>query len=293
MSRKMRGTMRLPIKLWLWNVHPIFSSHRFVTGLAMSCISAAHRSHTLSLLAATLSSTSRVWAKLSLWPRPLTTSMPRIASSSGKISFSNPHWASRVHPIDGRCDAIIFISSSITRSREMIFMRSALRVIAANVSGNISNSSWVAKRIARIILSGSSLKVTSGSSGVRIICRFRSSSPSKRSMSVPKDDELTCNAMALIVKSRRDRSSSRVPFSTMGLRESARYDSLRAPTNSSSTSRRFTWAVPKLRNTLSLVPRPSDLATASASSMPLPTVTKSMSLEWRFRNRSRTYPPTV
>ena len=46
---KMRGIIFSPTKLWLWKVHPSFSSYFFVTGLPMSWSRAAQRSHSLSL----------------------------------------------------------------------------------------------------------------------------------------------------------------------------------------------------------------------------------------------------
>ena len=141
--------------------------------------------------------------------------------------------------------------------------------------------------------SGSSLKVISGSRGVRMVRSFKSSSPPNGSTNSPKRAWLRHTAMALMVKSRRFWSSSRVPFSTTGFRLSWLYDSFRAPTNSTSVSRYFTCAVPKLRKTETCAPRPNFFPKACAISMPLPTTTTSMSLEGRFKNISRTYPPTT
>ncbi len=62
--------------------------------------------------------------------------------------------------------------------------RSILHYVAApNVFGSILNFICVAKRIALIIRNGSSLKVCNGSRGVLINCCFRSSTPSKGSIS--------------------------------------------------------------------------------------------------------------
>ena len=141
--------------------------------------------------------------------------------------------------------------------------------------------------------SGSSLKVMSGSSGVRMVRSFKSSNPPNGSTNSPNRAWFRHTAMALMVKSRRFWSSSRVPFSTTGLRLSWLYDSLRAPTNSTSVSRYFTCAVPKFLNTDTCAPLPSFLPKACAISMPLPTTTTSMSFDGRFRNISRTYPPTT
>ena len=73
---------------------------------------------------------------------------------------------------------------------------------------------------ARIIRSGSSEKVTSGSHGVRMIPSCRSRIPSKGSTRRPKSSSASDQAIALMVKSRRRWSSSSVPASTCGLRES-------------------------------------------------------------------------
>ena len=146
----------------------------------------------------------------------------------------------------------------------------------------------MANRTQRIMRSGSSLKVMSGSSGVRIVLSFKSSSPLKGSTSSPKRALFRHTAMALIVKSRRFWSSSKVPSSTTGLRLSWLYDSLRAPTNSPSVSWYLTCAVPKFLKTETCAPRPSFLPKACAISIPLPTTTTSISFEGRFRNISRT-----
>ena len=185
-------------------------------------------------------------------------------------------------------EAIILFSSSIIRSLEIILIRSALRVSDSKVSSSMKKLSWVAKRTQRIIRKGSSLKVTSGSRGVQMRRSSISSSPSKGSVSSPKRSALRHTANALMVKSRRFWSSSRVPSSTIGLRESCVYDSLRAPTNSTSISRHLSCAVPKFRKILTWAPRPSFLRKASAIWMPLPTTTTSMSLDGRSRYRSRT-----
>ncbi len=106
------------------------------------------------------------------------------------------------------------------RSRETMRMRAALRRIASKVSSSIRKPSCEAKRTARIMRSGSSEKVMSGSHGVRMMPSSRSSMPPKGSTSSPKVAALSDHAMALIVKSRRRWSSSSVPGSTCGLRES-------------------------------------------------------------------------
>ncbi|MNL59834.1 hypothetical protein D3C87_1835920 [compost metagenome] len=117
---------------------------------------------------------------------------------------------------------MILFNSSEIRSIDTMLMRSFILVIASNVSGSISKLSWLANRIARIMRSGSSEKVISGSSGVRIILLRRSLMPSNGSTSSPKVPALRLIPIALMVKSRRFWSSANVPSSTAGLRESER-----------------------------------------------------------------------
>ena len=99
-------------------------------------------------------------------------------------------------------------------------MRSALRRMASKVSSSIVKPSCAANRTARIMRSGSSEKVMSGSHGVRMMQSSRSDIPSKGSTSLPNVASFSDHAIALIVKSRRRWSSSSVPGSTSGLRES-------------------------------------------------------------------------
>ena len=107
-------------------------------------------------------------------------------------------------------------SSSRTRSAETMVMRSASCSIASAVASSMRKPSWATKRTARIIRSGSSLKDWAGATGVRSRVRARSSSPPKGSTS---SSEGRRTAIALTVKSRRERSPSRVsPYSTCGLR---------------------------------------------------------------------------
>ena len=181
---------------------------------------------------------------------------------------------------------MILFSSVAIRSFDTIAIRSLLRPIASNVSEWMSKPSWAAKRTARIIRSGSSENVTSGSQGVRISRRSKSPVPSNGSTSSPNVAAFREKAIALIVKSLRSWSSSIVPSSTIGLRESARYDSLRAPTNSTSHAPQRSMAVPKFLNTDTRLPVRRPIA--SATSIPLPATTTSMSVHGRCRNQSRT-----
>ena len=78
---------------------------------------------------------------------------------------------------------------------------------------------------ARSILSGSSEKLSAGDSGVRSVSDARSAAPSKGSTSRGSGSSM---AMALTVKSRRDRSASTASENaTWGLRESGWYASAR------------------------------------------------------------------
>ena len=80
-------------------------------------------------------------------------------------------------------------------------------------------------RAARIMRNGSSRNDTSGSSGVRRRLAARSAAPPNGSTSSGSGSR---NAIALIVKSRRDRSASMSSANaTSGLRLSGRYTSAR------------------------------------------------------------------
>ena len=164
---KRRSTIFSPMKLWLRKVQPVSGEYCLVTGLAMSWSNAAQRSHRRSETCAMLSTTCSVWAKLSLCPRPSRVSTPLRASSSGKMISSSPVSSSSFNPIDGLRLSSILSSSVLMRSRVIMVMRFALRLMASSVSGSMVNWSCEAKRIARIMRSGSSEKVISGSSGVR------------------------------------------------------------------------------------------------------------------------------
>ena len=84
-------------------------------------------------------------------------------------------------------------------------------------------------RAARSIRSGSSLKLTSGPIGVRNVRVARSTAPSNGSTSSgASPSPVSSSAIALIVKSRRDRSASiSSANTTWGLRESSVYASAR------------------------------------------------------------------
>ena len=152
-------------------------------------------------LAATLSNTCRVCEKLSLCPIPSNVSAPSNCKNCGKINCNNPASFNKYQPLDGTGVFIIFCSSSVILSCETIVIRSAIFLIAANVSSVIVKFNCVANRIARIIRSGSSSKVCSGAKGVLIIFCAICNIPSNGSTKLPKFASLISIAKALIVKS--------------------------------------------------------------------------------------------
>ena len=85
-------------------------------------------------------------------------------------------------------------------------IRSAIAVIAATTSGATRIRSWAANRAARIIRSGSSENDRSAVPGVRRTPAARSVRPSWGSA---KSSDGSRSAIALTVKSRRDRSPTR------------------------------------------------------------------------------------
>ena len=94
-------------------------------------------------------------------------------------------------------------------------------LIAVITAGSIVKFSWLINLAARIIRSGSSLNESSGLPGVLINLLSRSPTPLYKSIKVGSS-VVNSSAIALIVKSRRDKSASIVlPNSTFGLRESA------------------------------------------------------------------------
>ena len=96
----------------------------------MSCRSAAQRSQRSSVFLEILSTTSSVCQKLSLWRCPSFSSTPCRATSSGRISESNPVSYKSLSPIEGLMEASILLSSSAIRSLEIILSRYLLSAIA-------------------------------------------------------------------------------------------------------------------------------------------------------------------
>ncbi len=147
------------------------------------------------------------------------------------------------------------------------------------------------KRAARSMRRGSSVNDSSGASGVRRRPAARSAAPSNGSMSSSSG---TARAMALTVKSRRDRSASTASlYTTSGLRESGLYTSARWVVISNVRSSWRQPMVPKRSpwvHTASAHPFTSRLISAGRAS-----VVRSMSASSPRvlpSSRSRTIPPT-
>ena len=128
-------------------------------------------------------------------------------------------------PSAGSGVSISLVSSLVIRSAETISSRPAWSVIAARTSSATVNPSLAANLAARRMRSGSSPNDRSGGPGVRSIFSLSDSRPPNGSMNSYPGSRA---AIALTVKSRRARSSSRdVPYCTSGLREVRPYCSLR------------------------------------------------------------------
>ena len=125
----------------------------------------------------------------------------------------------------GSDDSMSLDSSAEIRSADTMASRGASSVMPARSSGATVKPSWAANRAARMIRSGSSLSECSGRPGVRSTLSCRSRIPPNGSTSSWPGSRA---AMALTVKSRRDRSSiSDSPYFTSGLRDFSAYCSLR------------------------------------------------------------------
>ena len=213
------STILAPVTSCPWNDHPFILLKCLVAGLPISCKSAAHLNHKSFDKMLIWSTTCKVWAKLSLCILPSIFSTPFSWSNWGKKIAKSPVSSSISIPTEGLGESIILLNSSIILSIETIFNLSALTEIALKVSFSISKPSWEANLIALTIRKGSSLKVITGSRGVRIILFCKSSNPLNESITFPKSFLLKDAANALIVKSLRDWSSANVPFSIIGFRE--------------------------------------------------------------------------
>ena len=142
-----------------------------------------------------------------------------MAGSSGRNSPARPVRTTNHSACEGTSTIMILSSSSRIRSADTMESRPCMRShrgdqrrVGHEVEKRATN------RAARNIRSGSSVKETSGSSGVRRRPAARSASPPKGSISSMSARR---RAMAFTVKSRRDRSTSMSsPKLTSGFRDS-------------------------------------------------------------------------
>ena len=146
---------------------------------------------------------------------------------SGSTSRSSPVDARKSSPGVGSSTASSFTISSRTRSFDTIDIRSRSAETAAVSSGTGESPNPAMKRAARSMRSGSSVKDTSGSMGVRSTAAARSPAPSKGSIR-RGEPVVTSIAIELIVKSRRERSATTSSLnSTVGFRVDPEYCSAR------------------------------------------------------------------
>ena len=132
---------------------------------------------------------------------------PRHTSNSGIKIFSMPQSSSIFKPADGFSHITIFSNSSLNRSIEMeaVFCRTSSLKGSLYVSFSILKPSLPAKRTARIGLSPSSINRSCAFPTVLIIFFLMSLRPPYGSTTFPS---ARFTAIAFIVKSRRERSSS-------------------------------------------------------------------------------------
>ena len=188
----------------------------------------------------------------------------------------------------------IFNNSFVFLSWETIVILSALFLIDSKQLGSIANDSFDAKYAALIILNGSSENVVSESRGVLKIFLLRSSIPLNGSKNSPKFSLFNDTAIAFIVKSLLNKSSSILDITTSeGLLEDSSYFSSLAEATSISYSLNGILAVANfLKGTIfgTLI----FLANFSAKSIPSPSTIISTSIDSAkgFSIKSRTQPPT-
>ena len=113
------------------------------------------------------------------------------------------------------------IISSVILSHEIISSLFDILLMLSKILLAIWKSNLAANLTALNILSGSSLKVSSGSNGVIKIPLFKSFIPPSGSIISPKFFSFKDIAIALIVKSLLSKSSSKVVLSTIGFLESS------------------------------------------------------------------------
>ena len=129
-----------------------------------------------------------------------------MANSGIKI-FRIPVFSRSLRLSDGLSQSNILQNSSLNLSTEIeaVFFNTSGSERAARVFSSILNPSWPENLTARTGLSPSSANRSCGSPTVRIILFLMSFCPSKGSVSSPLSKSA---AIAFIVKSRRERSSS-------------------------------------------------------------------------------------
>ena len=211
--------------------------------------------------------------------------------SSGRKSAARPVRTTNQRASEGTSTMTILSNSSRMRSRDTMDRRSCIASTAASRWGSGLRLKRAAKRAARNMRSGSSPNEISGSSGVRNRPAARSPRPSKGSINSMSGRR---RARALMVKSRRDRSSSMSsPKVTSGLRESGTYTSARWVVISNSCPARRAPMVPKRApwvHTSSAQPRTRRSISSGRASV---VRSKSCVVTASAGNRaSRTEPPT-
>jgi len=123
-------------------------------------------------------------------------------------------------PYVGSLVVIMRSNSWRMRSADTICSRSFIDTTAETSAASGSKPSVATNRAARSMRNGSSLKLSCGDNGVRSRLEFRSSSPPCGS-TMRGAAEVSSSAIALMVKSRRDKSvSTESENCTSGLRES-------------------------------------------------------------------------
>ena len=123
------------------------------------------------------------------------------------VKSASPVSTKIVIPVRGCEDINSFVISSRIRSAEIISNRFAISFIATITSGAISKLSWLAKRAARNMRSGSSLNESSGVPGVRNTLFAKSARPPNGSINTGFSP-VSSSAIEFTVKSRRERSPS-------------------------------------------------------------------------------------
>src|SRR4051812_19057007 len=282
---------RAPTTSWWWKLTRPSRPTALVAGLPTSCISAAIR-RTKSGPSSPSSRTAfettiNVCAYTSLcWACSSISSLR--PESSGRNRSARPVSTSRRRPVTGSAPQSSFVNSSRIRSAVIRSRSAAMSRMAARTASSTVNRSLEANRAARSIRSGSSPNDSAGVPGVRMSPAARSARPPYGSVN-SWPGRLT--AIALIVKSRRRRSSSSdVPYATVGFRVTPSYDSARNVVISMRSPSRCTPIVPNSRPVSQIASaQPFTIARVWSG---WASVQKSRSSPSRPSSASRTEPPT-